>query len=399
MSSFDWRQIQKEAHIVDLHVHPSMQQQLFSRNLNARFFINRTFHGNPLSVRASFPRLKDGGLDVIFSTLYVPEKGLRKDFPILNIFRVLRPDLWKNLLAAQPFDATVRIIKDMETAVAQSDGYGAAQMAKSLPEVETILAQPKEQRPITVIHAVEGAHSLGGEQTADAHVLKNLDALFARGVISLTLAHFYPNKVVHPCYPFPEDVTRLARRPTLWRDLTLGLTEVGKQVVERMIELGMLIDLSHSSPTARKQIYDIVDASRKRIPLIATHVGAYGINPSPYNLADWELRRIARDGGVVGVIFMPYWLMPKNSGQGVNFISRHLQYFIDAGGEDLPGIGTDFDGFATPPDDLDNASQLPRLTQRLVVDGYNEVQIKKILGENALRAIRAGWGRRSPAPA
>jgi membrane dipeptidase len=96
----------------------------------------------------------------------------------------------------------------------------------------------------------------------------------------------------------------------------------------------------------------------------------------------------------VGVIFMPYWLMPKESRQGINFLSRHIQYLVDTGGEDVVGIGTDFDGFATPPDDLDNASQMPRLTQRLVIDGHPPERIKKILGGNALRAIREGWGRK-----
>jgi membrane dipeptidase len=256
------------------------------------------------------------------------------------------------------------------------------------------LSAPKGVRPIAVIHAVEGAHSLGGESASDEGVLRNLEELYKRGVIYITLAHFYPNRVVHPCYPFPEDIARLAKRPNIWRDLTLGLTDLGKRVVERMIELGMLIDLSHSSPIARRQIYDIVDASGKKVPLLATHVGAYEINPTPYNLTDWEIKRIARDGGVVGVIFMGYWLMPKESGQGINAISRHVQYLMNCGGEDLVGIGTDFDGFATPPDDLDNASHIPRLTQRLVVDGYSADQIKKILGGNSLRAIRQGWGRK-----
>jgi len=97
---------------------------------------------------------------------------------------------------------------------------------------------------------------------------------------------------------------------------------------------------------------------------------------------------------VMGVIFMPYWLMPKESGQGINFISRHIQYVVNTAGEDVVGIGTDFDGFTTPPDDLDNAAQLPRLTQRLTIDGHKEERIKKILGGNALRAIREGWGKK-----
>lgn len=396
MSMFDWKQIHHEATIVDLHVHPSMQQQLFHRNLNWRYMINRTWHANPLSVRASFPRLRDGGYDVILSTLYVPEHGILKDFPIVKLFRFLRPDLWRKLVLTQPFDATLRMMKDMETAVASSSEISPVKMAGSVAELDAILGEPKGQRPIAIIHAVEGAHSLGDETASDYDVLCNLEELFQRGVACITLAHFYPNRIVHPCYPFPEDIARLSANPTLWRDLTLGLTDLGKQVVEKMIELGMLIDLSHSSPMARQEVYDIVDASGKHTPLLASHVGAYAINPSPYNLTDQEIRRIARDGGVIGVIFMPYWLMPKETGQGINFISRQIQYLVDMGGEDSVGIGTDFDGFTTPPDDLDNASQMHRLTQRLVVDGHSETSIRKILGGNALRLIRQGWGRKQP---
>jgi membrane dipeptidase len=390
-TTLDWRRIKQEAVIVDMHVHPSMQQQLFRRDLNWRFFIDRTLHGNPLAVRASFPRLRDGGIDLILSVLHVPEKGLRKDFPILNIFRVLRPDLWRKLFASRPFDATLRIMDDMERAVSQTAGYSSAALVESVQALDALLAQPKKERPIAVVHAVEGAHSLGGPDASDETVLRSLEMLHQRGVAYLTLAHFYPNQVVNPCYPFPEDIARLSKRKWMWRDLTLGLTDLGKQVVARMMEMGMIIDLAHSTPQARREIYEIADSLGRPVPLAATHVGAYAINPSPYNLQDWEIRRIARDGGVVGVIFMPYWLMPKESRQGVNAISQHIRYLSDVGGEDLPAIGTDFDGFATPPDDLDNASLMGRLIQRLVVDGYSETQIKKILGENALRAIRAGW--------
>ena len=392
-TSLDWKRIHHEATIFDLHVHPSMQQTLFQRNLNLRYVINRTFHGNPLSVRASFPRLRDGGYDVILSVLYVPEHGILKDFPIVRLFRFLRPDLWGKLIRARPYQATRRLMQDMEQAVSLSTSTDLVRMAGSLAELNAILSQPKGQRPIAVIHAIEGAHSLGGPDEDDQDVMYHLNELFDCGVCCITLAHFYPNRVVHPCYPFPEDIVKLSAHPALWRDLTLGLTDLGRQVVERMIELGMVIDLSHCTPAARQQVYDIVDASGNQVPLLASHVGAYALDPSPYNLSDWEIRRIARDGGVVGVIFMPYWLMPKESGQGINFISRHIQYLIDTGGEDVVGIGTDFDGFTTPPDDLDNASQMPRLTQRLVVDGHSEAQIRKVLGENALRLIRQRWGK------
>jgi len=394
MPGLDWHQLQHEANIVDLHIHPAMQQALFNRNLNLRYVINRSIHANPLSVRASFPRLKDGGYDVILSVLHVPEHGLLKDFPIARLFQFLRPDLWKKLVVANPFDATLSIMADFEGAVHESHGFEHVRMAHSVKELNAILNTPKEKRPIAAIHAVEGGHSLGMKDASDEEVLRHLEALYQRGVIYITLAHFYPNKVTHPCYPFPEDIAHLSVHPELWRDLTLGLTDLGRRVVERMFELGMLIDLSHSSPAARKDVYEIADASGKHPPLFATHVGAYGINPSPYNVTDWEVRRIARDGGVVGVIFMNYWLMPKESGQGINAISQHIQYLLNVGGEDVVSIGSDFDGFTTPPDDLDNASLMPRLTQRLVADGHSGDRIKKILGGNALRMICDGWGKK-----
>ena len=394
MVTFDWERIHHEATIVDLHVHPSMQQQLFQRNLNFRYVINRTWHANPMSVRSSFPRLHKGGYDVIFSVLYVPEHAIQKDFPIIRYFRFLRPDLWKKLIISSPFKATLNVMQDMEKAVASSTKPAPVKMARSISELNRILNQPKGQRPIAVLHSIEGAHCLDGETASEESMISNLKELHRRGVVCITLAHFYRNHVVNPCYPFPEDIARLSARPTLWRDLTLGLTNFGKQIVEMMIELGISIDLTHCTPVARRQIYDIVDASGKHTPLLATHVGAYNINPSPYNLTDQEIRRIARDGGVIGVIFMPYWLMPKESKQGIDFISRHIQYLVDTGGEDVLGIGTDFDGFTTPPDDLDNASQLHRLTQRLLVDGHSELCVKKILGGNALRVIRQEWGRK-----
>jgi microsomal dipeptidase-like Zn-dependent dipeptidase len=394
MEALDWRRIKQEATIVDLHIHPSMQQQLFNRNLTVRYVLNRTLHGNPMAVRGSFPRMRDGGYDVIFSTYYVPEKGLRKDFPIINIFRILRPDLWKKLIAAPPYNATLRVMDDFEKAVKDTSGYSWVQMAGSVSELDAILSLPKKARPIAAIHSIECAHSLGGADTSDETILSHLETLFNRGVVYITLAHFYPNRVIHPCYPFPDDIARLSKHPGMWRDLTEGLTDTGVKVVQRMLELGMFIDLSHSSPVARKQIYEIIDASGKRMPLLATHVGAYEIDPSPYNLTDWEIQRIARDGGVIGVIFMPYWLMPKESRQGINAISQHIQYLVDKGGEDAVGFGTDFDGFATPPDDLDNASLMGRLIQRLVADGHSEARIKKVMGGNAVRALHEGWGKK-----
>ena len=95
-----------------------MKQQLFNRKLGVRYFAVRTV--NLFGMQSSFPRLKTGQYDAFLSTLYVPEKGLLKDFPAINVFRVLRPDLWRKLFAAPPFRATIKILEEMETEVARS---------------------------------------------------------------------------------------------------------------------------------------------------------------------------------------------------------------------------------------------------------------------------------------
>ncbi len=256
-------------------------------------------------------------------------------------------------------------------------------MVYSVQELDELLNQPGE-RPIAVIHNVEGAHALDGD-------LDNLEILADRGVAYMTLAHFYANEAVNPVFPFPESVQKLGCFSGD-RNMALGLEPFGEEIIEKMIELGVLLDIAHCTPVARRQIYDIVN---RRAPIIASHVGAFAINPSPYNLTDEEIRFIADGGGVVAVIFMNYWLMPHETRRGINFIAHTINHFVNVGGVDCVAIGTDFDGFTDPPDDLKDAGELPKLTQRLIAEGYTQGEIEKIWGGNALRALREGWGRKS----
>jgi membrane dipeptidase len=170
----------------------------------------------------------------------------------------------------------------------------------------------------------------------------------------------------------------------------LGLKPFGEQVIEEMVRLGVILDIVHCTPPARRRIYDIVG---NRLPIIASHVGAYEVNPSPYNLKDWEIKKIADTGGAVGVIFMNYWLMPNETKRGLNFVARTLNHFVKVAGIDHVAIGSDFDGFTDPPDDLKDASLFPNLTQRLIAEGYGTEEIKKIWGQNVLRVLRQGWGK------
>lgn len=381
----EWERIHyKASTILDLHVHPSLKVSMFNRAFSTRIYPSgRAF--DPFSVRANFPLMKQGGVDVALSVVYAPERGIVEECSIINILRYFMPRTWKKIYEQPYFDVTNEMLDDMESVVAKTTdpqtGKPLAKIAHSLQELETILAQGDE-RPIALVHCIEGGHCIDGK-------LENLEALFERGVAYMTLAHFFENEIVHPCYPWPESMQKFGCFQGE-RDISQGLKPFGEQVVEKMVDMGMLIDVSHCTPPARERIYEIV---ANRAPILATHVGAYEINPDPYNLKDWELKKIADSGGVVGVIFMNYWLMPHETKRGINFITRTLDHFIKVAGVNHVGVGTDFDGFTDPPDDLMDASELYKLTQRLLAEGYTEETIAKIWGGNAIRVLKEGWGK------
>jgi membrane dipeptidase len=381
----DWRRIHfDEATVVDLHAHPSLKVSLFNRMLTARVRASRSF--DPFGVRTNFPELREGGLDILMSSIYAPEKSILDECGYLRLLRYVMVSAWRRVFSRPYLQVAMDMMDAMERQVQRArdprTGRPLAQMIYSVRELDDLLGQGKG-RPIGVIHCVEGSHCLDGN-------LDNLDRLFDRGVAYMTLAHFYENEAVHPIFPFPESVQKLGCFQGD-RNVALGLKPFGEQLVEKMIALGMIVDIAHCTPPARERIYDIVG---NRAPLIASHVGAYEINPSPYNLKDGEIKKIADSGGVIGVIFMNYWLMPHETNRGLNFIARTLEHFVRVGGIDHVAIGTDFDGFTDPPDDLSDASHLPKLTQRLLAEEYSLDQIRKIWGQNTLRVLREGWGKK-----
>ncbi len=377
-----WNQIRDSAIIFDLHAHPSLKLSLMRRIFTLNHKAAPRF--DPFSIRTDFSKLREGGISALNSVIYAPEKGLLDDCGLLRLLRFTLP-VYKEIAAQQYFKLTLTLLDEMEKVVNEAvdpqTGKPLAKVAHSVQELNGILALGGKG-PIAYVHCVEGAHSIELD-------LKKLETLFERGVAYLTLAHFYDNGVAPPVFPFPETMQKLGCFGGR-RDLTQGLSELGVKVVERMIELGMLIDVTHCTPTARRQIYDIVG---DRAPLLATHVGSAEINPSPYNLQDWEVRIIAETGGIVAVIFMNYWLAPYHRLRGIDFVAQTLRHFHQIAGEDHVGFGSDFDGFTDPPDDLKDASEIQFLIKRLIVEGYSQKQIEKLLGLNAWRAFRDGWGK------
>ncbi len=405
-----WAELHRNATVVDIHAHPALKAALFHRDLTRRSKLIQAFFWPP-DVRTNFPALRDGGVDVLLSAIYAPEKRLVDDFAFLKLLRYAPwPSLrrtWHDLFDAPYFSVANGLLDDLERRLdQQASAPRRVELARSVADLDRLLAQTPDP-PIAFVHTIEGGHALQGESGSDEEILGNLEALFARGVASITLAHFYPNRLVMPVFPYPTYAQPLITRQRLdrlWRDLdlTAGLSPTGEAVVERMFELGMIVDVSHCTPAARRRVYEIAALKRVHSRVIASHVGAYALHPTPYDLEDWEIRWMAEHGGLVGVIFMNYWLVPWSTGPGLDHIARTIEHLVKAAGGTTThvALGTDFDGFTDPPDDLKDASELPRLTQRLVAEiaalavwKYTDQDVENILGANALRVLRQGWGR------
>ena len=416
-----WLELHHQATVIDIHAHPALKAVLFQRTLLRRDRRIWPFFWPP-NLRTSFPALRAGGVDVLFSAIYAPEKPLIEDFPLIKLLRRLPftyvRRMWRTLVEPPYAEVTDALLDDLENRLeeharqsARSADQRPVKLARSLTELEGILAQGAAA-PIAFVHTLEGGHGLQGETSTEEEVIGNLEHFFARGVAAITLVHFYPNALGMPVFPYPAYMLPLFPERRLARlmdaiDLTQGLSPIGRSVVRRMIELGMLIDISHCTPAARRDVYEIVGQSGKKSLVMATHVGTYALNPTPYNLEDWEIRWIADHGGVVGVIFMNYWLVPYPTDLGLDVIASTIAHLVQAAGGSTEhiAIGTDFDGFTDPPDDLKDASELPRLTELLLAEHtspsrrrYTPADVENILGRNALRMLREGWGRRLPTP-
>jgi len=362
--------------VVDAHVHPSLKTYLFKKKLHKRHRSGGAF--NPFTMRVDLPKAAAGGVDALISSIYLPEQGMLDDCKVLKLFSKIAPKRMRRVFKGDPFERTVEILEDFEHAVERANNRGRelARIVRSTDE----LHRAKADGVVAVIHAVEGAHSLAGR-------VESVEALWNRGVCMLTLAHFYANEVVAPVVGIPPEMQKFKcfKKP---KDLELGLGPLGPSVIEEMLRLGMIIDLTHCTPNARTQIYELCGTRR---PLVFSHVGVRPLADDPMSPTGEEIRHIADTGGVIAVIFMNYWLGEHHSKYGLEAIVATVKAIIDIGGIDSVAIGSDFDGFTDPPDDLKDISEMPRLTNALLEAGLGETEIEKILGINMERVLRNGW--------
>jgi len=373
--------------IVDLHNHVHLKGYMLERTLSKRKFLGKLFRDSfwPLSQRSTIPLLRDN-INVTLATTYVLEKEWLNDVPLIKFLSKFSPLFRKRILNPSPYEACIGMMDFLEKEISKEVGIKIARNPIELFENQ-------EKGISSVVHSVEGGHSL---VSSEYSITECLNKLSEKGCAYLTLAHFYNNPLTKSCvFPYPEPERKTIKNYVSLRrtwDERYGLTELGKRIAKQMLEIGMIIDVSHLTPKGRQDVYNIVDDYDKDCSVIASHVGVQALHRLPYNLSDDELKWFAKRKCTVGVIFMNYWLSPhKPEGSGLHHVESTLNHIINVAGEEVPAIGTDFDGFTDPPDEIAYVEDLPWIVRYLEGMGYHNSTINKIMYSNAMRILENGW--------
>ncbi len=215
------------------------------------------------------------------------------------------------------------------------------------------------ENKISALLALEGGEALEGEISA-------IHTYYRLGVRSITLTWNHRNRLA-------DGVAEEESRG--------GLTRFGRQVIEEMEELGMLVDVSHLSESG---FSDVVKFAKK--PFIASHSNARAICDVPRNLKDNQLLKIAEKGGVVGLNLYSPFIVKYGQG-GIDDILSHIQHMLSVMGEDFIALGTDFDGIHSTPKEISGVQDMDLLFIS-IENEFGKVVAEKIFSENLLRVLK-----------
>ncbi|MBW8360459.1 MAG: dipeptidase [Weeksellaceae bacterium] len=268
------------------------------------------------------------------------------------------------------------------------------------------LLKAVKQHKIAAMFGVEGGHMIEDD-------LNKLDAIYKRGARYLTLTHNIS----------PSWATSAADETVNVNLPHKGLTDFGRKVVQRMNQLGMLIDVSHAGD---QTFWDVIKLATK--PIIASHSSVYNLAPHRRNLKDDQIKALAKNKGVIQVNFHPGFIDSSFDAKETAFLEKYkaeidslqksgmheyyamdylyqkyeaeanamrpplsmlIEYIINLVGVDYVGLGSDFDGISLTPQQLDDVTSYPVITKALVGKGYSKKEISKILGGNFLRVLKA----------
>lgn len=162
-----------------------------------------------------------------------------------------------------------------------------------------------------------------------------------------------------------------------------GLTTFGKQVVNEMNKLGILVDVSHMSTTS---FWDTLETSSK--PIIATHSNAKALTPNPRNLNDEQIKALVQAKGVIGVTFAGQFLEKDWRQASIDSVYKHLDYMMNLTGSDEHfGFGSDFDGISHPPSNINGVEDYKPLIEYLSEKGFSDETILKLTHQNMLKLL------------
>ena len=221
------------------------------------------------------------------------------------------------------------------------------------------LWQNKQQGRKSIMLGIENGLALEGQ-------LSNVQHFANRGIVYITLCHNGDN-----------DLCDSARGTQTHG----GVSDFGREVIQEMNRLGLMVDLSHAAETS---FYDALDISST--PIVCSHSSARALCDHPRNLTDDQMRALAQKGGVCQITLYPGFLRMDEKASILDAMA-HLDHAIQVMGIDHVGLGTDFDGDGGVPG-LADASELTNYTRQLLLRRYSEEDIQKLWGGNFLRVMR-----------
>ena len=283
-------------------------------------------------LHTDIPRLRAGGVGGVFWSVYIPAD--------LQGGEAVRATL-------EQIDVVHRMVRRYADVL---------ELATTADEVERIFRSGR----IASLIGMEGGHSIGAS-------LAVLRMFFAAGARYMTLTH--------------SANVGWADSATDTRSVG-GLSAFGEEVVREMNRLGMLVDLSHTSPDTMRHAIRIATA-----PVIFSHSNARALHDHPRNVPDDVLRLLRDNGGLVMVTFVPGFLTGTGKATLVD-VASHMDHVRRVAGADHVGIGSDFDGIQTVPAGLEDVSTFPALTAELLQRGWPDEDVRKALGLNVLRVMR-----------
>lgn len=357
----DGKELHKKLLVVDGHNDVIISSILRGRDIGQRLSSGHT----------DIPRLIEGGVDVQVFAVWSDDKKWTKD----------------------AFKHANEQIDSLESVVGRHSNQ--IEIAKSYTDIQRIHASGK----IAAVIGIEGGNMIESSSS-------NLEKLYHRGARYLTLTWNYN-------LPWVTAAAVEDGKPVKEQN---GLSEEGKSIIRKMNELGMMVDLSHSS---KKTFYDVMKVSKK--PVLVSHSNAATLTPHSRNLDDRQLKALKKNRGVIGVNFysgfidstydgrlaklfteqegkapddnMSTWaqynkLTPENrlkANAPIECLLAHIDYLVKKVGIDHVAIGSDFDGIESPPQGLEDVSKFPVLTKYLMERGYSDEAIAKIMGLNFIR--------------